>query len=149
MIVTALLLALYLFSDPQFSSAGDANIAELLADGSRVLPGYINLTWPLVWILHPLTHVFPQICWWTIFSLVMMFGSLLSILLSLQKMVPGWKGSLLIVLSAGFLWEDVFAGPMNYTISTAIAACAGFLLLISIYHEDSGRTKVISWAFFF
>ena len=32
MIVTALLVALYLFSDPQFSSAGDANIAELLAD---------------------------------------------------------------------------------------------------------------------
>ena len=141
MIVTALLLALYLFSDPQFSSAGDANIAELLADGSRVLPGYINLTWPLVWILHPLTHVFPQICWWTIFSLVMMFGSLLSILLSLQKMVPGWKGSLLIVLSAGFLWEDVFAEPMNFTINTALAASAGFLLLsgISLRDRHAGR----------
>ena len=149
MIVTALLLALYLFSDPQFSSAGDANIAELLADGSRVLPGYINLTWPLVWVLHPLTHVFPQICWWTIFSLVMMFGSLLAILLSLQKMVPGWKGSLLVVLSAGFLWEDVFAGPMNYTISTAIAACAGFLQLCSTSSKDDKKTKFISYVISF
>ena len=144
MIVTALLVALYLFSDPQFSSAGDANIAELLADGSRVLPGYINLTWPLVWILHPLTHAFPQVCWWTIFSLVMMFGSLLSILLSLQKMVPGWRGSLLVVLTAGFLWADVYVESMNYTISTAIAACAGFLQLCSISSKDSKETKVIS-----
>ena len=147
--VTALLLALYLFSDPQFSSSGDANNAELLADGSRVLPGHINLTWPLVWVLHPLTHAFPQICWWTIFSLVIMFGSLLVILLSLQKIVQGWKGSLLVVLTAGLLWAVVYAEPMNYTINTAISTCAGFLLLISIYHEDSGRTKVISCVFSF
>ena len=143
MMVTALILALYLFSDPQFSSAGDANIAELLADGSRVLPGYINLTWPLVWVLHPLTHAVPQVCWWTIFSIVMMFGSLLTILLSLRKMVSGWRGSLLIVLTAGFLWADILAGPINFTINTALTASAGFLLLSGISQQNRHAGRMI------
>lgn len=140
--VTALLLILYLFSSLDFSSAGDANIAELLADGSRVLPGYINLTWPLVWILHPLVRVFPGVCWWTCFSIAVMFGSLLAILLSIQKMIPGWRGGILSVLIAGFLWADIYSGQMNYTINTALSATSGFLLLCGISPKDSRGRKI-------
>ena len=86
---TLLLLMLFIFTDPEYSPSGDINIAEFLASTTK--DGFYYISPALSAVLRLFVHWFPEVNWWTIFSIVMMFSGMFILNYLILKIIPIYK----------------------------------------------------------
>lgn len=135
-------LAVFLITTPTLSAAGDLNIAEYLAS-SKIEPGFFFISPALASVLRFLNRIYTA-SWWSLFSVMVMFGGLFVFLWFINKRFARQEGIarwLLNGLFVLFFWELLLKYEINFTQTTVIAALAANLLILDCCYEKRGNKK--------
>lgn len=139
-----LMAIIFLITEPGLSPAGDLNIAEYLAS-SAIKEGFFFISPVLAFVLRLFNHIYTA-NWWSVFSVVVMFGGLFVFLWFLNKRYQKQQWTVRLFLSGLFVlffWELMLQYEINFTQTTTITALAAALLILDCCYERQENKKTV------
>ena len=127
-IITFCFFCFFIFTGPKYSMSGDVNVAELLASNTK--DGYYFILPSLSAALRLFIHWFPNVNWWTVYSIFVMFSGLLILNLLIVRAIKGFAGISVAVIFSSFMWINMLGIDINYTQTASIAAITGMMLIL-------------------
>lgn len=125
---TLTIMTLYVFSGVRLSSAGDIRIADGVS--STMEPGFFLIGIVPGAILRGLAILFPGIGWWTVVSIFFLGISFFIIIDTVVEIVDGRIAGIVVALFGFVFYKGLLVEDLCYTQNTAVAAIAGFALIM-------------------
>lgn len=143
-LLTIIMGVLFLFADPQLSSAGDQNISEFLSSPDKIRSGYFYISASLSFILRALNKI-AVTNWWSVYSFAMILIATYTVLWFTGKKFQ--KCNLIIRLSAYIivcllLWESVIKNEVCFTQTSVFAGITSILLLTDLVWDRDIALKI-------
>lgn len=133
-------LLLTVFSSPEFSAAGDKNIAQLITSNYICSSGFYFISPYLSMLFHIFYYLFPNINWWLVYSLFIVFvGSV-----TFTYIIFNLQGINWFTMFTGIIFNMVYMhlicfAPVNFTQTAVISALSGGLLLMNSIEYKANR----------
>ena len=87
------------------------NVLELLASNTK--DGYYFILPSLSAALRLFIHWFPNVNWWTVYSIFVMFSGLLILNLLIVRAIKGFAGISVAVIFSSFMWINMLGIDIN------------------------------------
>ncbi|WP_026507077.1 hypothetical protein [Butyrivibrio sp. MC2013] len=140
-----ILMVLFIFSAPVYSSAGDGSIAKYLSMAGAD-PGFNSISVGIGAILKLFYRLFPAVNWWTCFSIWAIFSSIFIIMLSVSFSFGGYKGLVPALMAGLITWQAAPAIEINFTQTAMLLGTAGISLLMTLWHFAAGYVRIAAAA---